>query len=137
MDEYQGSHCFKSKWKPLLNYFLSNQWITLFQCDEPNWAHECLDKFLLPEKIKLRTVFDPNLIEIYYGNKQNHLRTIAEKTGYKLQEMVFFDNQMDNCRDVAQLGVTVAYTPSGVTREAFNKVLEVFPAQNGQMVKVK
>ena len=82
-------------------------------------------------------MFDPNLIEIYYGNKQNHLRTIAEKTGYKLQDMVFFDNQMDNCRDVAQLGVTVAYTPSGVTREAFNKVLEVFPAQNGQMVKVK
>lgn len=82
-------------------------------------------------------MFDSNLIEIYYGNKQNHLKAIADKTGFELTEMIFFDNQMDNCRDVAQIGVTVAYTPSGVTREAFDKALEVFPAQKGQIVKVK
>ena len=51
--------------------------------------------------------------------------------------MIFFDNQSDNCRDVSELGVTVAYTPSGVTREAFDKVLEIFPAQKGHIVKAR
>ena len=107
------------------------------QCNEPNWAHECLDKFLLPNNIKLRTVFDPNLIEIYFGNKQNHLKAIARKSGFQLKEMIFFDNQSDNCRDVSELGVTVAYTPSGVTREALDKAMEIFPAQKGQIVQAK
>ena len=32
--------------------------------------------------------------------------------------MMFFDNQMNNCHDVAKIGVTVLYTPDpeGVTR---------------------
>ena len=30
--------------------------------------------------------------------------------------------------DVAKLGVTVSYTPNGVTRKDFNKVLAAFPA---------
>ena len=69
------------------------------KCDEPNWANECLDKFELPGSIKLRSVFHPDLIEIYYGTKQNHLKTIAEKSKIDLKDMIFFDNQMDNCRE--------------------------------------
>ena len=30
--------------------------------------------------------------------------------------------------DVADIGVTVSYTPNGVTRKAFDKVLAAFPA---------
>ena len=106
------------------------------KCNEPNWAHECLDKFELPDKIKLRTVFHPDLIEIYFGNKQNHLKAIASKSNIDLKDMIFFDNQMDNCVDVAKIGVTVAYTPSGVTKEAFDQVLEAFPAP-GKIIKGK
>ena len=68
------------------------------KCNEPNWANECLDKFELPGKIKLRSVFDEDLIEIYYGNKQNHLKAIATKSKIDLSDMIFFDNQIDNCR---------------------------------------
>ena len=67
------------------------------KCNEPNWAHECLDKFELPDKVKLRSVFREDLIEIYYGNKQKHLKAIATKTGVDLADMIFFDNQIDNC----------------------------------------
>jgi len=104
------------------------------KCNEPNWANECLDKFELPGKIKLRSVFDEDLIEIYYGNKQNHLKAIATKSKIDLSDMIFFDNQIDNCHDVAKLGVTVSYTPNGVTRKDFNKVLAAFPAP-GKIIK--
>ena len=68
------------------------------KCDEPVWANECLDKFELPDKIKLRSIFHEDLIEIYYGCKQKHLKEIAQKSNIKLKDMIFFDNQRDNCR---------------------------------------
>ena len=54
-------------------------------------------------------------MEIYKGSKSGHLREIARKTGIGLGEMVFFDNEPGNCRDVANIGVTSVYTPEGVT----------------------
>jgi magnesium-dependent phosphatase-1 len=104
------------------------------KCNEPNWAHECLDKFELANGVKLRTVFDPELIEIYAGNKKEHLKAIEKKSGVKLADMIFFDNQIDNCHVVANIGVTVSYVPDGVTRDAFNRVLASFPAP-GQIIK--
>ena len=49
--------------------------------------------------------------------------------------MIFFDNQIDNCRDVSKIGVTVSYTPHGVTQEDFKKVLAAFPSPAGQIIK--
>ena len=93
-----------------------------------------MDKFELPGRLKLRSVFSPDLIEIYYGNKQHHLKAIGAKASIDVKDMIFFDNQMDNCRDVSKIGVTVSYTPHGVTREAFDRVLKAFPA-SGQVIK--
>ena len=103
------------------------------KCNEPSWAEECLDKFELPGRLKLRSVFNPNLIEIYYGNKQHHLKAIGSKANIDVKDMIFFDNQMDNCRDVSKIGSTVCYTPDGVTRKAFDTVVTAFPA-SGQII---
>ena len=105
------------------------------KCNEPNWAQECLDKFQLREKVNLRSVFSPDLIEIYFGSKVNHLRSIAKKSGIALTDMIFFDNQIDNCREVAAIGVTVAYTPDGVTRSIFEKALQAFPQSTRKIIK--
>ena len=104
------------------------------KCNEPNWAHECLDKFDLGDGIKLRSVFDPDLIEIYGGLKDSHLKTIQNKTGAALADMIFFDNQIDNCHLVANIGVTCSYVTNGVTRKAFDRVLAQFPSP-GKIVK--
>ena len=66
--------------------------------------------------------------EIHKGNKQGHLRSISERTGIPLTEMLFLDNERGNCVDVAALGVTVAYTPSGVTAGAWEAALARFPS---------
>ena len=71
------------------------------KCTELKWAHECLEKFQLEGSQNLKSVFHPDLMEIYWDNKQRHLKVIAEKSGIQLKDMIFFDNQMDNCRDVS------------------------------------
>ena len=72
------------------------------KCTELQWAHECLEKFHLEDSSNnLKSVFHPDLMEIYWDNKQRHLKVIAEKSGIQLEDMIFFDNQMDNCRDVS------------------------------------
>ena len=62
------------------------------------------------------------------GNKQGHLRRIAERTGVALEEMLFLDNEMGNCKSVAAIGVTVAYTPEGVKADVWERALAAFPA---------
>ena len=47
-------------------------------CDEPSWARDCIQKFGVTDKIKLKDVFDPNLTEIYKGSKSGHLRAIGK-----------------------------------------------------------
>ena len=81
----------------------------------------------------LKDIFDPNLTEIYKGQKSRHLKSISEKSGCPLGEMVFFDNEWGNCQTVARIGVTVVYTPKGVTRQLFQEVLDQFPSP-GQII---
>ena len=95
--------------------------------DEPFWAQECMRKFRLSDgKTSIKDVMAVE--EIRKANKRVHLRNIAETTGLDLSEMLFLDNEWGNCQDVSSIGVTVAYTPDGVTREAWDLALARFPA---------
>lgn len=95
--------------------------------DEPSWAEECLQKFKLADgKTSIKDVMQ--IEEIRKNNKRVHLRNIAEATGIALEEMLFLDNEFGNCQDVSGIGVMVAYTPDGVTREAWDKAMARWPA---------
>lgn len=98
-------------------------------CDEPSWARECLSKI----------VVDPNdgtviqnlvtVSEIHKGNKQSHLRNIQKETGIPFENMVFFDDQRQNCVSVAKLGVTCYHVPNaGITARAWALMHETFPS---------
>ena len=93
--------------------------------DEPEWAQECMQKFDIGSGYCIKDVMQ--IEEIHKGNKQGHLRNIAEQTGLAFEEVLFFDNERDNCLDVAQLGCTVAWVPEGVTAVAWAETLERFP----------
>ena len=56
------------------------------------------------------------------------MRNISEQTGLALEDMLFLDNEWGNTVDVSSIGCTVAYVPDGVTRQAWEAVLERFPA---------
>ena len=74
--------------------------------------------------------------EIHKANKRAHLTSIAERTGIELSEMLFLDNEYGNCQDVSSIGVTVAYTPDGVTRDAWETALESFPRSIGDIIQI-
>ena len=64
--------------------------------------------------------------EIYPGNKTTHFRRIRDASGIAYQDMLFFDNEMRNCRDVGRLGVTCVYTPDGMTDRTWQQGLTEF-----------
>ena len=116
----------------LLELHTSAEWegvvVGIASCtDEPSWAEECLQKFKLADG--KTTIKDVMQVEaIYKANKRLHLKNIAEETGVALDEILFLDNEYGNCQDVSSIGVMVAYTPDGVTREAWDKALKRWPA---------
>ena len=68
------------------------------------------------------------IYEIHKGSKSGHLTTISQQTGIPFSDILFLDNERGNCKTVAKLGVTVAYTPDGVTEEAWTEAIDKFPA---------
>ena len=94
--------------------------------DEPDWAQECMRKFRVDGGLSIKDVV--TVEEIHKGNKQGHLRNIAESTGIALEEMIFFDNEYGNVQSVNAIGVTCAYVPDGVTQDAWDKAISGFPS---------
>jgi len=131
--------------------------------DEPDWARELLEKFIIdqrdcvdtntfalgesPDKnmelntihsFPLKDAFTPELCEIAKDSKVQHFKRILKNagSGTKMEDILFFDNEMGNCRQVASLGVTVCYCPEGVTTIAWDLSISKFPAKNGQIIRV-
>lgn len=123
-----------------------------------------MTKFTVGDGIPLSDIIAPNLIEIYKASsKQVHLKAISKASGVPLSEMMFLDklrrqflapsvpvncganfivyvrsppfSERGNCNMVAKLGVTVIYTPDGVTAADWENALRVWP-QPGKVVSV-
>lgn len=100
--------------------------------DEPDWAQACMRQFSIGGGFCIKDAM--HLEEIHKGNKQGHLKNLAKRTGIALEEMLFLDNEWGNCVDVSAIGVTVVYTPDGVTTEAWQAALTDFPAP-GEIIR--
>jgi len=104
--------------------------------DEPSWARELLQKFILPtSQVPLETVFTGPW-EISYDSKIQHFERISSATGVPMESILFFDNEAGNCRSVSRQGVSVCHCPNGVTREAFDKAIECFPCTWGEVIGI-
>mmetsp|Transcript_9254 Transcript_9254/g.22994 ORF Transcript_9254/g.22994 Transcript_9254/m.22994 type:complete len:254 (-) Transcript_9254:98-859(-) len=101
--------------------------------DEPDWARELLEKFLVDEKVCLMDVLD-GPIEIAKDGKVEHFSRIRANMGIAYEKMVFFDNEYGNCQQVASLGVSVVYCPNGVTRELWELMQKEFPRSDGSVI---
>jgi magnesium-dependent phosphatase 1 len=112
--------------------------------DEPDWARELLQKFqidntTMEQIVSLGDIFrnSGGPIEIAKDSKVEHFFRICETCGVEMEEILFFDNELGNCRQVATLGVTVAYCPDGVTSRDWNYALdEGFPRKDGKVLGV-
>ena len=100
--------------------------------DEPEWVEECLHKFQTSHRKSLHSVADSS--EIYKANKQSHFRNLQKQYPHiSFQEMLFFDNESGNIRNVERLGVKCVYAPSGMTKEIWEEGLRKFHESNNRM----
>jgi magnesium-dependent phosphatase 1 len=112
--------------------------------DQPDWARELLQKFQVEihhdddagGSFCLNDVFHGGPIQISSDAKVKHFRRIASETGVALEDMLFFDNEFGNCKDVSSLGVTVAYCPNGVDTSIWEAAVAAFPARAGNIIEV-
>nr|XP_048675736.1 magnesium-dependent phosphatase 1 isoform X5 [Caretta caretta] len=65
-------------------------------------------------------------VEIYPGGKSAHFHRLQQDTGVPFAQMLFFDDEERNIRDVSKLGVTCVLVPNGMTQVLLTQGLEAF-----------
>jgi magnesium-dependent phosphatase 1 len=86
---------------------------------EPSWAKR------LMHLLDIRKHFHHE--EIYPSSKTQHFNALKKSTGLKFSEMIFFDDEHRNIKDVERLGVLAIYVPNGLGwKELPHKVLSHF-----------
>ena len=68
--------------------------------------------------------------EITKESKSTHFRRLMEKYACTYEDILFFDNEYGNCREISQLGVTVAFSPDGVTGDVWTEAVAAFPSES-------
>ena len=101
--------------------FLNTKIAVASRTTYPHWANTCLELFTIGPH-SLKSVIHHS--EIYPENKQIHFQELHQKTGIPFENMLFFDNEVWNCREVEQLGVLSIHTPRGLTLKDFNMGLK-------------
>lgn len=84
---------------------------------EPTTARRLLDLF----EIRDRFAYE----EIYPSSKDRHFKALEKQTGLAYEQMVFFDDEKRNIREVGQLGVTSVHVSDGVTWDVFRTAVTV------------
>eukprot|EP00466_Bigelowiella_natans_P012194 jgi/Bigna1/68890/fgenesh1_pg.7_\ len=56
-------------------------------------------------------------LEIYPGSKLAHFKKLKKDSGLEYHEMIFFDDDSCNTREVSSLGVFCVYNPYGLSEE--------------------
>ncbi|RKP15221.1 magnesium-dependent phosphatase-1 [Piptocephalis cylindrospora] len=64
--------------------------------------------------------------QIYPGSKVKHFEAFQQDTGLPYEDMLFFDDEQRNIRDVSALGVVCIYVPGGLSLQALQEGLCAF-----------
>lgn len=96
--------------------------------EHERWAREVMALLELEPGVLMRDVFTPRLSEIYRGTKVRHLGELRKNSGVPYEDMIFFDDWDQNCKDVGKLGVTCIECPRGLNKQIWNRGLNEFRA---------
>lgn len=64
--------------------------------------------------------------EIYPSCKVAHFNALKKSTGFGFHQMIFFDDESRNIRDISKLGVTSIFVSNGVDRKLIEKGFKEF-----------
>ncbi|XP_044253642.1 magnesium-dependent phosphatase 1-like [Tribolium madens] len=69
-------------------------------------------------------------LEIFTGVKTKHITRIKNKFDVEYSEMIFFDDESRNIRDVSKLGVLSILVNNGISRKVVDDAIEQFTKQS-------
>ena len=64
--------------------------------------------------------------EIYPGRKTTHFKKIKDESGIDYSEMLFFDDEHRNIRDMSTVGVICVYLEEPMSKSVMEKGLDMF-----------
>jgi len=79
--------------------------------EQPDWARQLLDLLAVTDRFAYA--------EIYPSSKLRHFEALRESSGVEFADMVFYDDEMRNIREVSDLGVTCIHVPDGLDEALF------------------
>ncbi|MCM8540252.1 MAG: magnesium-dependent phosphatase-1 [Lentisphaeraceae bacterium] len=82
---------------------------------EPAWARELLKMLRVNERFKYN--------EIFPSTKLIHFKNLQKSSGLEFKNMLFFDDEMRNIREVGELGVESIFVEDGLNLPLFEKGL--------------
>ena len=88
--------------------------------EQPPWARELVELLSITKRFAHA--------EIYPSSKLKHFSALRKSSGVEYQEMIFFDDEVRNIREVSALGVHCIHVGDGLTAELFHESLTSFAA---------
>lgn len=79
--------------------------------EQPAWARELVDLLGIADRFAFA--------EIYPSSKLKHFRALHAASGVAHENMLFFDDEHRNIREVSELGVTCVSVDTGMTLQLF------------------
>lgn len=83
--------------------------------EQPQWARQLVEMLDIAHRFAHA--------EIYPSSKLAHFAKLREASGVSYDQMLFFDDEMRNIREVSTLGVTSVYVESGMSLDLFGSGL--------------
>lgn len=82
---------------------------------EPSWARQLIAMLGISERFKFK--------EIFPSTKVVHFKNLQRDSGIAYEDMLFFDDEMRNIREVCDLGVTSIFVRNGLSYSLFKEGL--------------
>lgn len=86
--------------------------------EQPDWARELIALLNIDHRFAFA--------EIYPTTKLKHFAALHRLSGVACHQMLFFDDEMRNIKDVSTLGVTCVHVENGVDMSVFRQSLTRF-----------
>ncbi|MEM9367786.1 MAG: magnesium-dependent phosphatase-1 [Planctomycetota bacterium] len=90
--------------------------------EQPRWARQLLALLGIAKRFQHS--------EIYPSSKLRHFEALHEASSVTMDQMIFFDDEMRNIREVGTLGVQCEFVEDGLTRSQFEQALKTFARPN-------
>ena len=85
---------------------------------QPAWARELIRMLEVSDRFAEA--------EIYPSSKVRHFRALCAATNLRPESMLFFDDEMRNIVECAELGVTCVHVETGMSMQLLEQGLEAF-----------